>query len=335
MTDVKHDRVWDLTESEGLGDYTLQNSAPTSYRTFYGAGVATSETVVVCVIGRTTGVFETVRGTYNRTANTLSRDTWIDGPTGAFVDWGPEIKDVLLIASASQIPTTEDLSWALRVDVASASTCAIAAAGSNYVGITGATTITAFDTPVNGNSYKFIRFEGVLTLTHAASTLNILGGESVTTSAGMLALAVYEGSSLWRVTILSPAPAATAANLRTGTNTTKPATAAGLFAAAAPVAVAYSATVTLDLSTGLNFEIGALTGNLTLANPSAGMDPGRSGAIGLLQDGTGSRTITLGSQWDHVGGAPVLSTAAGTQDCLYYYVVTSTVIRCSLGKAYA
>ena len=108
-----------------------------------------------------------------------------------------------------------------------------------------------------------------------------------------------------------------------------------LFDAAAPVAVTYAATITLDLTTGFNFEVGALTGNLTLANPSAGMTPGRSGAIGLTQDGTGSRILTLGSYWKAPGGAPVLSTAASSIDTLFYYVVSATVIRCNLSKAFA
>lgn len=109
----------------------------------------------------------------------------------------------------------------------------------------------------------------------------------------------------------------------------------GLFDAAAPVTVAYAATITLDLTTGLNFEIGALTGNMTLANPTLGLTPGRSGSIGLTQDGTGSRILTVGSFWKCAGGTPVLSTAASSVDTLFYVVISATVIRCALGKAYA
>ena len=128
---------------------------------------------------------------------------------------------------------------------------------------------------------------------------------------------------------------ATAADLWVGTNDAAAVTAKALFDAAAPVAVAYAATITLDLRTGFNFEVGALTGNLTLANPSAGLTPGRSGAIGLTQDGTGSRILTLGSNWKAPGGAPVLSTAASSIDTLFYYVVSATIIRCTLSKAFA
>ena len=94
--------------------------------------------------------------------------------------------------------------------------------------------------------------------------------------------------------------------------------------------VAYSATVTLDLSTSNNFSIGTLTGNITLANPT-NQTAGQSGLIFLTQDGTGGRTITWGTQWLFEAGAnPPLSTAANAKDVVSYFVQSSGNIFCTL-----
>ncbi len=330
MTDTKKDRVWDLTTSTGLGSYTLAATPPTGWQS-YAAAFTNGQSLVYTVVGRTSGAFETVRGVYS--TGTLTRVTWLSGSTGAFVNWGAETKDVIHAPSSTQIPTNDDLSYAVRVDVASATTCDIAAAASNYVNITGTTTVAAFANPTNGISTKLVRCAAATPFTYSSALL-IGGGTSVTATAGQLGIAFYEGSSVWSLWFFPSGPAV-AADLRLATDNSKYVTAKALADAAAMVAVAYAATITLDLTTGYNFEIAALTGNLTLANPSAGMTPGlRAGQIGLLQDGTGSRTLTLGSQWKHVGGAPTLTTTAGAQDVLYYQVIDSTHIRCSLNKAF-
>jgi len=64
------------------------------------------------------------------------------------------------------------------------------------------------------------------------------------------------------------------------------------------VAVAYAATVTPDVSLYSTYEIAALTGNITINNPT-GMTPvdGQQLSIRLLQDGTGGRTITWDTQF--------------------------------------
>jgi len=63
-----------------------------------------------------------------------------------------------------------------------------------------------------------------------------------------------------------------------------------------------------------------------LANPS-NMVVGQTGSIFIVQDGTGSRTLSFGSYWDFVGGtAPTLSTAASAVDRIDYIVRTSTSI---------
>ena len=89
------------------------------------------------------------------------------------------------------------------------------------------------------------------------------------------------------------------------------------------------ATITADFAAANNFSV-TLGGNRTLANPS-NLTAGQSGCIWITQDGTGSRTLAYGSQWDFTGGtAPTLSTAAAAVDCLVYAVQSSTKITATL-----
>lgn len=104
--------------------------------------------------------------------------------------------------------------------------------------------------------------------------------------------------------------------------------------AAAAVAVAYSATVTLDMNAGLNFEIGTLTGALSLANPT-NAKVGQAGFIRIAQDATGGRLITWGTFWQFSGSKPALSTTSGAVDFLFYQVVSSGAAVCSLVKGVA
>jgi hypothetical protein len=88
---------------------------------------------------------------------------------------------------------------AVRVDVASATTCAIGAAASNYVRITGTTTITGLGTVASGIRRKVV-FAGALTLTHNATSLILPTGANITTAAGDTAEFISEGSGNWRCT---------------------------------------------------------------------------------------------------------------------------------------
>ena len=89
------------------------------------------------------------------------------------------------------------------------------------------------------------------------------------------------------------------------------------------------ATITADFALANNFSV-TLGGNRTLANPT-NQTAGASGCIWITQDGTGSRTLAYGANWDFSGGtAPTLSTAAAAVDCLVYSVQSSTKITATL-----
>ncbi len=84
-------------------------------------------------------------------------------------------------------------------------------------------------------------------------------------------------------------------------------------------------TITPDFADSNNFTC-TLGHNATIANPT-NLTAGQSGSIFLVQDGTGSRTVSWGSSWDFAGGtAPTLTTAASAVDRVDYVVRTGTSI---------
>lgn len=97
------------------------------------------------------------------------------------------------------------------------------------------------------------------------------------------------------------------------------------YSAQTTVAVSVNNTVGYNFGTSNNF-VTTLTDNATLKNP-INQEPGQSGIIYMIQDGTGSRTLSFGTYWEFEGGiAPTLSTAASAVDVLIYNVRTTTAI---------
>ena len=85
------------------------------------------------------------------------------------------------------------------------------------------------------------------------------------------------------------------------------------------------ATITPDFSQGNNFSV-TLGGNRTLANPTSPV-AGQSGIIYIVQDGTGSRTLSYGTYWKFSNGyTPTLTTTANAVDALVYTVRNTTSI---------
>ena len=86
-----------------------------------------------------------------------------------------------------------------------------------------------------------------------------------------------------------------------------------------------SGSVTLDFDANQNFVL-TLTGDVTLANPST-EKVGQSGFIVFIQDGTGGRSLTLGTDYESAGGSGItLSTAASATDIIPYVVAASNRI---------
>jgi hypothetical protein len=90
----------------------------------------------------------------------------------------------------------------------------------------------------------------------------------------------------------------------------------------------------LDLNRNANFKL-TLSGNITLVNP-ANLTAGTTGSIFIVQDGTGSRTVSYGDSWDFAAGtAPTMTTAASSVDRIDYIVLDSTNIHAVATLAYS
>lgn len=107
-----------------------------------------------------------------------------------------------------------------------------------------------------------------------------------------------------------------------------------VWSAAAEVTLTDAATITVDMNTFINAVV-TLAGNRAMGNPT-NEKVGQSGCIRIVQDGTGSRTLSYGTDWEFAGGtAPTLSTAAGSNDLLFYHVIATNRVYANLVKAVA
>lgn len=124
---------------------------------------------------------------------------------------------------------------------------------------------------------------------------------------------------------------ATAAQYRSNAAGTIPLTPSAVWSAAAFVTLNQAATIAVNLSNGFNFTT-TMTGNRTLGNPT-NTKVGQVVTIEFVQDGTGGRTLTWGSNWLFAGGIkPALSTAIGARDVFTGIVLPSGAVYGSLAK---
>jgi hypothetical protein len=140
-------------------------------------GIATALSTAICKDGQTT---TTARIPF---ASGISSDTIaeLSSATGVTVD-GVLLKD-------GRIDTTQG------ADISSASTVNLETATGNVVDVTGTTTITAIT--LSQGHFRWVRFTGILTLTHSSS-LVLPGAANITTAAGDYALFIGYGSSVVR-----------------------------------------------------------------------------------------------------------------------------------------
>jgi hypothetical protein len=240
-------------------------------------------------------------------------------------------------------------------DVASASALTLGADG-NYFDITGTTGITSINT-LGVGTVVILQFDGVLTMTHHATNLKLPGYYDITTIAGDEAVFVEYATGQWRcvsylrvdsapyylideddfasnsdrrvpsqqsVKAYISAQYATAAQWRANT-TGKILTTDKVWDAAAFVTLTDAANISWNLDTGFNFNV-TLAGNRVLDNPT-NTKVGQSGMLEVIQDGTGSRTLSFGTSYESSGGSvPTLTTTANASDMLFYTVISSTRI---------
>jgi len=151
---------------------------------------------------------------------------------------------------------------------------------------------------------------------------------SATTDRIFTAQRVFQAIAAYLVTIL-----ASTANILANT-ASKWLTTTGIYAAAAEVTLTDAATITVDMNTFWNAVV-TLAGNRALGNPT-NEKVGQNGVIRIVQDATGSRTLSYGTDWEFAGGsAPTLTTTANAQDLLVYHVLAADRVYATLIKAVA
>ncbi len=92
-----------------------------------------------------------------------------------------------------------------------------------------------------------------------------------------------------------------------------------------PVTLTDATSIALDLATGNSFTV-TLTGNRTLQNPTNAV-VGQTGQIYVIQDGTGSRTLSFGSNYKFPNGTAItISTSTSSVDLLVFNVRSPTAI---------
>jgi hypothetical protein len=108
--------------------------------------------------------------------------------------------------------------------------------------------------------------------------------------------------------------------------TTVGATVTGTLIATTDTDTSNTGSVTLDFGANQNFVL-TLTGAVTLENPTT-EQVGQSGIICCIQDTTGSRLLSLGTDFETAGGdGIVLSTAANAVDIIPYFVKAADSIQ--------
>ncbi len=99
----------------------------------------------------------------------------------------------------------------------------------------------------------------------------------------------------------------------------------GTAAVADIVSLTDGTSIAVDFNAGQNFAV-QLAGNRTLESPTNCV-AGQTGSIFVIQDGTGSRTLSYGGSWKFPAGtAPTLSTAISAVDRIDYIAYTSTAV---------
>jgi len=101
--------------------------------------------------------------------------------------------------------------------------------------------------------------------------------------------------------------------------------ASNVWAAAAPVTLVDAATIALDMSTFVDAVV-TIGGNRALGNPT-NAKPGQKGTLYVVEDGTGGRTLSFGSNFKFPGGqTPSIDTTASKVNVFGYSVRNSSEV---------
>lgn len=132
---------------------------------------------------------------YNNTTGDYTLTCKVSGQTGVVI---PQAGKRLIYCDGTDILLgNTETSVAEEVLVASATTCDIFGAGSEFIRISGTTTITSFGS--TANQKRFVRATGAFKITHNASTLILPGAQNITTASGDTFIVISDASGNARV----------------------------------------------------------------------------------------------------------------------------------------
>ncbi len=125
----------------------------------------------------------------------------------------------------------------------------------------------------------------------------------------------------------------TGTEFRAGTSRSTALAPADVFDAAAEVSLTDGTTITIDMSSGFNFNVNLTArASRTIATPT-NMKPGQSGYIRIKQGAATAQTAGYGAGWAFSGGVPpVFSTGTGNTDILFYQVLSTANVFGSLSR---
>ncbi len=183
------DKFGDVTSVSTTGGTTTLTDAQEIVNAIAVSGTLVSNaTIVFSGRGGSWIVTNDTTGSYTVTCK-------VSGQTGVTIEQGGA---ALVFCNGTDIDYGNPPSSTTgEVTVASATTCDILGAASEYIVISGTTTITSLGT--GANKKRFVRATGAFTLTHNASSLILPGGYNITTAAGDTFTVISDASSNVRV----------------------------------------------------------------------------------------------------------------------------------------
>ena len=288
MALVLKDRVKETMITTGTGTLTL-TGAVEGFQSFSSIGDGNTTFYSVVHQDAAVGEWEVGVGTYTASGTTLARTTVLQSSNGgAAVNFSAGSKDVFVTYPSDK---------------------AVAVSGSPNFATVSATSLNAGTLTVGGKNVATSSTVATLSATMATSISNHLplaGGTLTGTVSGtdiyVSAVAIGVDSLLGKELHIGKAAVADVVSLTDGTS------------------------IAVSFNDGQNFAV-QLAGNRTLESPTNCV-AGQVGSIFIIQDGTGSRTLSYGANWKFAAGtAPTLSTAASAVDRVDYIVYTSTAVQ--------
>lgn len=198
------------------------------------------------------------------------------------------------------------LSATAESTIASASTTDIGAATTQKCSITGTTTITAFGTASAG-VMRFLRFTGILTVTHNATSLISPTGSDLTTAAGDFMMVVSLGSGNWRIYQHKPATISGGSGLTIGSSSITSGTDKRLLYDNAGT-LGETAGVTFTATGQLTMALGTITSSVPALDISGTWNSGATTFTGLKINITNTASASGSALTDwQIGGTSKIS----------------------------